>query len=336
MQSEVSASPLATRILGPTMVFDELAGASIPASRHFRLQELVRGVFAAVAVDGGWAICNAGVVDLGEQTLVFDTFVNQDAASDLKQAAEKLTGNPVSTVINSHWHSDHIKGNQCFTGAQIVSTAKTVEVMATIKRRYETDVESIRKGLEKELAAVLAGPDGPDKVLDEGYKRGHLAGLPTLRYTLPSLTFEDHMSFDGRDRRAEAITYGGGHTVSDVVLHLPEERIVFLGDLLFIDYQPYLSDGNAEELLRILDRIEALDAKTLVPGHGPVGTPKDISPVKDYVLALQRIVAEVQASGGSLSEAQAKPIPSPFDAWKSRSFYNENLEFLFKESSKPH
>ncbi len=195
-------------ILGSIIIVDELASASALGSRHFRLQELARGVFAAVAIDGGWAICNAGIVDLGEKTLVFDTFVNQDAASDLKRAAEKLTGNLVSTVINSHWHSDHIKGNQCFAGAQIVSTGKTAEVMATMKRRYETDVVSIRKGLEKDLSAVLAGADGPDKVLDEGYKRGHLAGLPTFRYTLPSVTFEDHMSFDGRERRAEAITYG--------------------------------------------------------------------------------------------------------------------------------
>jgi len=312
-----------------------LTTGGVQSSRHFELHELTNGVYATIAIDGGWAVCNAGIVDLGDETIVFDTFVNQDAALDLKEAAEQLTGKPVSAVINSHWHSDHVKGNQTFIGAKIISTKKTVEVMASVKKRYEMETEIIRKDLEKDLESVRAGPDDSDKILNEGYDLGHLEGLPTLKYTLPGFTFEDNMTFDGRKRRAEAITYGGGHTVSDVLLHLPEERIIFPGDLIFIENQPYLVDGDPEELLRILDKIEALDAKTLVPGHGPAGTPKDISPVKDYVLALQKLVEDVRTSGGGLNRAAERPIPTPFDTWKWRSFYKDNLEFLFQRNSKP-
>ncbi len=309
-----------------------LASVGIPGSRHFRLAELARGVHAAIAVDGGWAICNSGVVEMNDETLIFDTFVNQEAASELRSAAELLTGKPVRTVVNSHWHSDHIKGNQAFPDARIVSTAKTVEVMEGIQKRYQTDLQAIRDGLEKDLQSILAGPEDADKALNEGYRRGHLEGLPTFRYTLPGVTFDGRMALDGR-RGAEAVTYGGGHTVSDVLLHLPEERVVFLGDLLFIDYQPYLADGNPEELLRILDKVESLDAKVLVPGHGPVGGPKDIQPVRDYVMALMRVAGEVKQSGGSAEDAVKRPVPPPYDTWKWRSFYKDNVEFLFQRGS---
>ncbi len=312
-----------------------LANASIPNSRHFRLQELASGVYAAIAVDGGWAVCNAGIIDLGDRTVVFDTFVNQHAAGDLRTAAEQLTGKPVTIVVNSHWHSDHVKGNQAFGDAKIISTKKTREVMTNVKARYESESEAIRRDVEKDLAAVLSGPDDADRLLNEGYDKGHLDGLPTLRYTLPSETFEDKMSLLGESRRAEAITYGGGHTVSDGLLYLPEEGIVYLGDLLFIDYQPYLADGDPEELLRILDRVEGLGATKLVPGHGPVGGPKDIAPIRDYVMSLERTVAEVRSSGGDLSQAVKKPIAIPFRAWKWRSFYIDNLEFLFKSMNRP-
>ena len=306
-----------------------------PKSRHFVIHELDNGIYAAIATDGGWAVCNAGIVDLGDSTLVFDTFVNQHAAMELNTAAKQLTGKPVNIVMNSHWHSDHVKGNQAFTGARIVATRKTREVMAGVKKRYETEADVIRRDVEKDLESVLAGPDDPDRVLNEGYDKGHLDGLPTLSYTLPAETFEDSVNFQGKTRSAEAITYGGGHTVSDSLLYLPEEDVMFLGDLLFIEYQPYLCDGDPKELLRILDKVEAVGAKTLVPGHGPVGSSKDISPIRDYVNLLERMVAEVRSSGGGPSDAIKRPIPAPFGAWKWRGFYKDNLEFLFKTESKP-
>ena len=298
-------------------------------SRHFVIHELREGVYAAIATDGGWAICNAGIVDLGDTTMIFDTFVNQHAAADLRSAAEHLTGKPVGIVMNSHHHSDHVKGNQAFQGARVIATGKTREVMARMRKRYDTEREVIRNAVQKELDEALARPDDPDSLLGEGYARGHLEGLPTLEYTLPTETFEDSITFHGTKRTVEAVTFGGGHTVSDSLVLLPEEGVAYLGDLLFIDYQPYLCDGDPEELLRILDKVEALGAKTLVPGHGPVGTPKDIPAIRDYVQGLEKVVSEFRASGGGFPEAAKRPIPAPFHGWKWRSFYQENLEFLF-------
>ena len=100
-------------------------------SEHFRLETVGRGLVAAIHQESGAAIANAGIIDLGDSTMVFDTFISPAAAKDLRQAAEILTGRPVSYVFNSHYHNDHIRGNQEFPDAQIISTSKTFDLIQT-------------------------------------------------------------------------------------------------------------------------------------------------------------------------------------------------------------
>src|SRR6478672_4220611 len=99
-------------------------------SKHFTIRKLADGVYAAIAKDGGYAICNAGIIDLGDATLIFDPFMTPEAAEDLKRSAEELTGHQITYVINSHFHNDHIGGNQVFDKATIISTARTRELIA--------------------------------------------------------------------------------------------------------------------------------------------------------------------------------------------------------------
>ena len=106
----------------------------LPGSKHFRLQQLADGVYAAVHIDGGAAIGNAGIVDLGDRTLVYDTFLTPQAAEDLRIAAEALTGRPIDAVLNSHWHNDHIWGNQVFDAdTDIISTEETRRIFISTR-----------------------------------------------------------------------------------------------------------------------------------------------------------------------------------------------------------
>ncbi|HET9826717.1 MAG TPA: MBL fold metallo-hydrolase, partial [Chitinophagaceae bacterium] len=98
-----------------------------PPAKDFFIRQLAPGIWVALQNDkGGHAISNAGIVDLGDKTLVFDAFINPDAASELRQVAEQLTKHRVFFVVNSHFHDDHIRGNQAFVpGAMIISTEWT-------------------------------------------------------------------------------------------------------------------------------------------------------------------------------------------------------------------
>jgi glyoxylase-like metal-dependent hydrolase (beta-lactamase superfamily II) len=94
-------------------------------SPHFKLERIGDGIYAAIHKPGGQAICNGGFVDLGDEVLVFDSFLSTAAARDLKQAIRVLIGKPVRWVVNGHSHNDHIRGNQVFTPvASIISSSE--------------------------------------------------------------------------------------------------------------------------------------------------------------------------------------------------------------------
>jgi cyclase len=88
--------------------------AGLPESKHFQIERLADGVYAAIASEQGYAICNVGIIDIGDRTILFDTFISPEAARDLLKATEQLTSHKITHVINSHGHNDHIRGNQVF------------------------------------------------------------------------------------------------------------------------------------------------------------------------------------------------------------------------------
>jgi cyclase len=93
----------------------------LPGSKHYTLEQLADGVYTAIARYGAGAVCNAGIVDLGEPSLVFDAFQTPQAAVDLQYACQKLTGRSASYVVNSHWHGDHITATACSRGRRASS-----------------------------------------------------------------------------------------------------------------------------------------------------------------------------------------------------------------------
>ena len=104
-------------------------GNATLASEHFDIESLAEGVYAAMASPSGAAYSNAGIIDLGDSTLVFDTFDAPQAGEDLKHAADALTGRPATYVINSHFHADHWLGNQAFDPqTPIIATHRTLRV----------------------------------------------------------------------------------------------------------------------------------------------------------------------------------------------------------------
>jgi len=99
-------------------------------SEHFSVHKLADGVYALIHKMGGMAIGNSGMVDLGDKTVIFDTFLSPQAAQEIPALAKKLKLSPIKYVVNSHYHNDHIRGNQVFSGqVRIISTRKTAELI---------------------------------------------------------------------------------------------------------------------------------------------------------------------------------------------------------------
>lgn len=307
----------------------------LPSSKHFRLERLAEGVYAAIAAEAGGSVCNAGILDLGDQCLIFDTFQTPQAALDLRAAAEQVTGRSVTYVINSHWHGDHVHGNVAFAPeTPIVATEKTRELMAT---RSVEEIEEDRRNLGRYLDSL------EQQIAQETHEarraslsawlasnREYAAVLPTLEIRLPTLTFVERMVFHGSRRSAELLCYGGGHTQSDALLYLPGERIAFLGDLLFARCHPWLPGGNPEEWSAILQRVERMQIDIAVPGHGPVGTLADAALLRQYIADLQALAQQAIRDGTSSEDLRQIAVPERYATWHYRSFFRKNLRFLHK------
>jgi len=310
--------------------------AQLPESKHFQIERLAEGVYAAVASEQGYAICNAGIVDIGDKTIVFDTFISPDAAKDLLKASEQLTSHKATYVVNSHYHEDHIRGNQVFSpGVDIISTAWTRDAIARNEpEEIKWEKENVPKRIIEAQSRLSVEKDSKRRrelALSIVYYQAMIESHPQLKTRLPDITFDHKLVIHGMRRTVELLPLVG-HTGSDIVLHLPEDKIAFMSDLLFINIHPYLPSGFPADWKQSISKVEALGIRTAVPGHGPVGRSADLSVMTQYIQALENIAMSMVKSGKSAKEIYLQPIPPPFETWGLffDNFFFANLEFLYK------
>lgn len=313
----------------------------VMASKHFHVNLLSEGIYAVIHREGGWAMSNSGIIDLGDRTVVFDTFLTPQAATDLRLIAEALLDRAVSVVVNSHYHNDHIWGNQAFNHeTDILCTSETRELISTAGMEEYTWYKDNANSKLKTLEADIRGTSEPAsaKPLDTfwlTYYQAIVASLPSLKIRIPNITFTERLGLHGSKRSAELISFDGGHTGNDTILYLPEEGIVFMGDLLFVDCHPYLSDSKPGMILPILNEIKTMEPAKLIPGHGPVGKLDDLSQMEDYVTTLEKLVLQKVKAGASLKAIESLEIPAPYKTWDCQGFFKDNLRFYYQHFSDP-
>lgn len=293
--------------------------------RHFALELLADGAWAAVhrthpPTPDAWAVSNAGIVDLGDRTLVLDTFLTTAAADELRAAAETLTGRPPELVVLTHTHNDHAWGADRFPAATLVAASGA---RAELAADGAGEIESYREAVDERLAYWVAAADGGDPVAAADapfflpYWEGIAATLPGLRLRPPDLALDGELEIHGSTRRVALRTVERAHTGGDLVLVLPDERIVFCGDLLFTRCHPWLGDGDLAGLRRALAMLAALDGLTYVPGHGPVGGPDALAALGGYLDTVEWLAAE----GGDAA------MPPAFGDWALGRFFAANVAF---------
>jgi cyclase len=308
-------------------------------SKHFELHALAEGIFAATAKDGGSAICNAGLIDLGGQILAFDTFMTPQAALDLRQFAIDVFTRIPQIVINSHYHNDHIWGNQVFTAdAQIISSSRTRELIATAGMEefqwYSANSAQRLEALHVQYQNAKDEEQQKPLLSWIGYYAGLVEALPHLKVCMPSITFDSCLEMHGAKRTARLVTFEGAHTGSDTILHLPQEGMLFMSDLLFVRCHPYLADGDPLRLLNALRELSLLNASCLVPGHGPVGTSDDLLLLIEYIEQCLDTAQMLVDTGNDHEERIGElKIPNMCQDWQQPQFYQTNIDFLCKSLS---
>ena len=307
------------------------------SSNDFEIKKLADGVYAAIHKPGGRAICNAGIVDLGNTTLVFDPFISPYAAEELKRVIAEMGLGPVKYVVNSHYHDDHIRGNQVFKDASIYSTRVTRDLIEkTEPEEFEDETQNLPGVIAKSDSALAAVPvnDTMQKIQLEfwnNYYKTILESHKILQTVLPDKIVNVKETIKGSKQSVELIDMGMGHTLSDLILYIPGSKIIFTGDLLFINNHPWIADANIDSLKNCLNKIKAMNPFILVPGHGPVGNKNDIAVLLNYLENIN-LVAEDQLKKGFLPE-QVKEIPMPvaYQSWLLGTFYLPNIKFQMNQ-----
>lgn len=294
-------------------------------SKHFKLEKISNSSFAAIAKEGGGAVANAGFVDLGDKVIVFDTFNTQQASEDLKLVAEKITNRPVSWVVNSHWHGDHIRGNQTFKDTIIISSeisySKIRDVHPSRFSKQKNDIQGLNYYIQS-LKEQLHQTNDPTIQYQIDSLNELKESLPTLELVLPNQTFNNEITLQGTKRSAKLFTLGGGHSFCDVMLYIPDEKVIFMGDLLFVNCHPtFFEESDPVKWSNILKKVERLDIDVAVPGHGPTGTKENISKIFNYISELTSI-AEKSDQNEDIE------IPEIYKDWSSPEIYQQNIERL--------
>jgi len=250
-----------------------------------------------------------------EGVLLFDAgCVPSDSAAVLTEL-RKLTDKPVRYLVNSHWHWDHWQGNQtykaAFPGLQIISQENTRILMRDVSvPRTQSDLKDLPlyiASVEKDVATKRAAhvPDAEIRDLEQllAADKSFLAQKQSVRFTYPNFTYSESATvwLGGREIRllhAQAITSG------DTYLYLPKEKILVTGDIL-VRPIPFAVGGTfPTDWIATLQKLIALDATVVVPGHGE---PEGAKHALEQDLRLfQKAAQEVRdAKARGLSENQA-------------------------------
>lgn len=291
-------------------------------SSHYVFEDLGSGVTFGRARSHGSAWSNSAIVDLGDATLAFDTSLTMRSADDLQRASVALTGRPISVAVNSHWHIDHVLGNQLLDDRPIYATQRTVEILLDKRSDLQRDlsperIEEDLRQLEKQRRSTSSESGKSD--LDNlcRLNQALLAESGTLKVTPPNTGFDGEFRLPG-ELDATLLSVGSGHTESDAVLFLGGCRILCAGDLVVAERHPTLASGDPKHWLAVLDQLEELRPERIVTGHGPSGTVETIRSTRDYLETVLRLA----------SERGEPEIPSRFRSWEGWGLFEANIAFV--------
>jgi glyoxylase-like metal-dependent hydrolase (beta-lactamase superfamily II) len=288
------------------------------------LAELGNGLYAWLQPDGSWGWSNAGLVVDGNQALLVDTLFDEPLTATMLQAMQGATGiGPagIQTLVNTHANGDHTHGNALVPNATIIATEAAAREMAELPPALVAQL----------MAGASAGALGPaGAMLAEIFQPFDLA---SARGRPPTLTFPERLDLRVGDKAVEIVKLGPAHTAGDAIVHVPGDRAVFTGDILFVDVTPIMWAGPVGNWLAACDYIAGLDVESIVPGHGPMTDKAGVQRVQDYLRHVDR-EARARFEAGMPATEAALDIPlGEFRSWLDAERVAANVLALYREYS---
>jgi glyoxylase-like metal-dependent hydrolase (beta-lactamase superfamily II) len=283
------------------------------------LHEVADGVWAYLQPDGGWGWSNAGLVTGDRTSLLVDTLFDLRLTSEMLEAMRRVTpaAEEIATVVNTHANGDHCYGNALLTGSEIIASARCAEEMAQLPASAMADI----MGSAASLGAAGA-------FLTRIFAPFTFDDIPAA---YPTTTFESRLDLRIADRRVTLLEVGPAHTAGDVVVHLPDDGVVFTGDILFHGGHPIVWAGPVSNWVAACDRVLELDAAVIVPGHGPLATPTAVADLRGYFGYLGAAARARYEAGMSALEAARDIDLGPYAGWGEAERVVANVRALYRD-----
>jgi len=251
------------------------------------------------------SLSNAGVIAGPEGLLAIDTLGPPIHAKAFKSTAQTTTKKHFNRVINTHHHRDHTNGNCFFAPVEIVSSEYTRQ--ATIDD------------------GIPAHPYETRPQWQEGMRQ--------LKLAPPTTTLSGGATYRYGETVIEVIPAYPAHTFGDLMVYLPRQKILFAGDVAFFYVIPAGHNGHITRWIEAIDRINKMDVDVIVPGHGPIGTKKELASTRAYLGLIAEESRKRHAMGMSAGRAAADIPMGRFGEWTNQERNAWNIVRLYAEFS---
>jgi glyoxylase-like metal-dependent hydrolase (beta-lactamase superfamily II) len=249
--------------------------AQTPAPQAaYRFQQIAPGIYSALGTGMMNVGSNSAVIVNQDDVLIVDSHISPESGRAMLQELKAITDKPVRFLVNTHFHYDHVNGNQVFVPAVDIIGHEFTRRKLTGPILERGMFADLLKGMPKQIddlrarAAAEQNADARAR-LDQQVKVQTAFGesLKQLKVTPPNVTVDDRLTLYRGDREIRLLYAGRGHTGGDLVVYLPKERVLCSGDLL-VNGVANLIDGYVNEWPDALEKLKTLDFVDVIPGHG--------------------------------------------------------------------
>jgi len=311
------------------------AAPALAQSADFDVTQVANGVYAVIAKPG--IASNGAFIVNRDDVVVVDTHLRPSWARETIAEIRKITDKPVRYVINTHWHRDHVQGNQAYIAA-FGPGVTIIQQDFTRQDQIKNQPVEIATRAPEEIAR-------PEKLLSSGknekgvpltaearaqlqhgldLQKAYVAEIPQIQLVPGNLTFDRSLVLHETGRDICLYYYGYAHTRGDAVVYLPAEKIVLTGDVLESGV-PMMRSAYPVEWLGVLGSIEKLDWNIVIPGHG--GIQRNRETIDGFAAYLKDLVAGVKqaaAKGMSADDAVKSVDLSKYSNMPSYEDRNED------------
>lgn len=291
------------------------------------MQQISNSCYAVLNEKNRVCDANSGLINRGGG-VVIDTQSDLPHAQRMIDLFSQVWPAMPDRVINTHEDADHVWGNQLFEGAEIIAHRSVPERMKQVAEPEESQellhgVGNLLKRIV--LKALHSGVLAAGQQLVEDYN------FDGIELVLPTTLFDTRYELDLDGTEVHLIYVGPCHQVGDTIIHVPQEGVIFAGDVLFRQCTPMGWTGSFEKWFQCLDLMIELEPKVIVPGHGPLCGVEGAIEMKQYLEYVRDESRKCFDDGMPALEAAKRIEFGPYGEWRAPARLYMNVERAYRE-----